>query len=243
MTYTNMTLQQIRDQVRNVVDIDSSDISDQTLDIMIGQGFDTIVYSEKRWPFYDISTTFNTVAGDKTYTLTQIAAAPDAVTQGIREIVGVKDDDHVMQFIGNDDADYNYPLDVSSSGRPWEYSFWNDTLTFYPTPDTVKTIYVRAIRFPSPFGFGSGASDVPDMPSAFHPILATYATARAYMQQEDPIMAQQYQALFQIELDNVARRYADSPAPQPMIANSRKSTRYLAGFGALRYANTGGVEW
>ena len=95
-----MTLQQIRDQVRNVVDIDSSDISDQTLDIMIGQGFDTIVYSEKRWPFYDISTTFNIVAGDKTYTLTQIAAAPDAVTQGIREIVGVKDDDHVMQFIG-----------------------------------------------------------------------------------------------------------------------------------------------
>ena len=143
----------------------------------------------------------------------------------------------------NDDADSNYPLDTTSSSTPWEWSFWEDTVTFYPTPDTVQTIYVRALRNPTPFGFGSGASDVPDLPSPFHPILATYATARAYMQQEDPVMAQQYQAQFQIELDNVARRYADTPAPQPMIANSRRSSRYLAGFGTLRYANSGGVEW
>jgi len=242
VTYTNMTLQQIRDQVRNVVDIDSSDISDQTLDIMIGQGFDTIVYSEKRWPFYDVSTTFSTVAGDKTYTLTQVDAE-NVASAGLREIVSLKDDDHVMQFIGNDDADFNYPLDVASSGRPWEWSFWNDTVTFYPTPDGVRTIYVRALRNPTPFGYGSSGSAVPDLPSPFHPILATYATARAYMQQEDPVMAQQYQAQFQIELDNLARRYADVPAPQPMVANSRTPTRYLAGFGALRYANTGGVEW
>ena len=63
------------------------------------------------------------------------------------------------------------------------------------------------------------------------------------MQQEDPVMAQQYQTQFAIELDNVARRYVDTPAPQPMVANSRKPTRYMAGFGALRYANTGGVIW
>ena len=242
MTYTNMTLTQIRDQVRNVVDIDSSDISDQTLDIMIGQGFDTIVYSEKRWPFYDVSTTFSTVAGDKTYTLAQVDAE-NVAAAGLREIVSLKNDDHVMTFIGNDHADWNNPLNVAPSGNPWRWSFWNDTVTFYPTPDSVQTMYVRAIRNPTPFGYGSGGGDSPDLPSAFHPILATYATARAYMQQEDPVMANQYQAQFQIELDNVARRYADVPAPQPMIANSRTDTRYLAGIGTLRYANTGGVEW
>ena len=243
MTFTALTLQNIRDQVRNVVDIDSSDISDQTLDIMIGQGFDTIVWSEKRWPFYDITTTFNTIGGVQKYTLTEIAAAPDVVAQGIREITALKDNDHVMTFIGNDDADYNYPLESIASGRPWEWSFWNDTVTFYPSPNGAKTIYVRALRNPTAFGFGSGASDNPDLPTPFHPILATYATARAYMQQEDPVMGQQYQLQFQIELDNVGRRYADVPAPQPMVANSRRSTRYLAGWGALRYANTGGVEW
>jgi hypothetical protein len=63
------------------------------------------------------------------------------------------------------------------------------------------------------------------------------------LQQEDPVMANQYQSQFIADLDNVARRYADVPAPQPMIANSRSSSRYLAGYGALRYANTGGVIW
>ena len=86
MTFTVMTLQQIRDQVRTVVDIDTSDISDQTLDIMVGQGFDTIVWSEKSWPFYNTTTTFKTDAGVQKYALTTIAAAPDVISQGLREI-------------------------------------------------------------------------------------------------------------------------------------------------------------
>jgi hypothetical protein len=56
-------------------------------------------------------------------------------------------------------------------------------------------------------------------------------------------MADQYMRSYMIELDNVARRYSDTPSPQPLVANSQTSTRYLAGMGRLRYANTGGVEW
>jgi hypothetical protein len=77
----------------------------------------------------------------------------------------------------------------------------------------------------------------------FHAVLATYAISAAYFQQEDPTMGNQYMALFTSQLDNLARRYADTPAPQPMIANSRSSTLYAAGMGRLRYANTGGVVW
>ena len=47
-----MTIAEMRTQIRSVVDIDSSDISDTVLNNMLGQGYDTIVYSEKRWPFY-----------------------------------------------------------------------------------------------------------------------------------------------------------------------------------------------
>jgi len=135
-------------------------------------------------------------------------------------------------------------LDVSSSGEPWEYSVWNDTVRFYPTPDSsTLTVTVRAIRNPTAFGSGTADDTEPDLPDAFHPILATYGLAKAYLQQEDPLMASQYMQQFQIELDNVARRYADTPAPQPMVANSRTTTRYLAGYGALRYASTGGIVW
>jgi len=240
---TSMTLQQMRDQVRSVVDIDATDISDTVLDNMIGQGFDTIVYSEKRWPFFETSTTFNTVGGTKKYTLATIAGAPDAITQGIREIMSLRNDDHVLEFIGNDNADFIYPLNVTTSGQPWEWSFWNDTVCMYPTPDGAATIHARIMRNPTDFGVGSASGSSPDLPAPFHPILVTYAIAKAYLQQEDPVMAQQYLLQFQTDLDNIGRRYADVPAPQPMVANSRIATRYAVGTGGLRYSNSGGVIW
>jgi len=236
----DMTLVQMRTQARAIVDIDTTDISDTVLNTIIGQGFGSIVYSEKRWPFYDALTTFSTVAGQKDYTL---AAVGVSVTQGLRDVVAIRTDDHVVQYIGSDDADSNYPLDVASSGTPWEWSYWNDTVRFYPTPSSVETIYVRGIRDATAFGQGSSDSAVPDIPAPFHPVLVTYAIAKCYLQQEDPTMADQYMRSYMIELDNVARRYADTPSPQPLVANSRSSNRFLAGWGRLRYANTGGVEW
>ena len=130
-----LTLAQIRTQVRSVVDIDSTDIDDTTLDTMIGQGFDLIVYSEKRWPFYEVRTTFNTADGTKDYTLATIAGAPDAVTQGLRDMIAIRNDDHVLEYIGSDSADFDYPLNSLPSGSPWEWSFWNDTVRLYPVPD------------------------------------------------------------------------------------------------------------
>lgn len=238
-----MTIAQMRTHVRNVVDIDSSDIADSTLNYMLGQGYDTIVYSEKRFPFFEAFTTFNTVASTKDYSLTTIAAAPDAISQGIRDIISLRTDDHILAYVGRDYADYNYPLNVSNSGDPWEWSFWDDKVRLYPTPSSAETVYVRAIRNAAAFGEGSTDSTEPDLPDAFHPILATYGIFKAYLQQEDPVMANQYFMQFQAELDNVVRRYADSPAPQPMVANSRTPSRYLAGFGRLRYSTDGGIVW
>jgi hypothetical protein len=238
-----LTLAQMRTQVRSVVDIDSTDIDDTTLDTMIGQGFDLIVYSEKRWPFYEVRTTFNTADTTKDYTLTTIAAAPDAVTQGLRDMIAIRNNDHVLEYIGSDSADFDYPLNSLPSGNPWEWSFWNDTVRLYPVPDSTATLYVRAIRNATPFGLGTASGTEPDLPDPFHAVLATYATSAAYFQQEDPTMGNQYMALFQSQLDNLARRYADTPAPQPMVANSRRSGRFASGLGRLRFANTGGVIW
>tara|TARA_R100000152_G_C6781373_1_gene215740 strand:- start:5302 stop:6015 length:714 start_codon:yes stop_codon:yes gene_type:complete len=235
-----MTIKQMRDQIRSVIDIDSTDISDTVLNNILGQGFDTIAYSEKRWSFYETLTTFTTTQGTKDYTLDTIGAS---VTQGIREIIAMRTDDHILEYIGNDLADFEYPLDSIPSGEPWEWSFWNDTVRFYPSPDGAYTVHVRAIRNATSFGVGTTDATEPDIPAPFHAVLTTYGLSKAYLQQEDPLMAGQYMQQFQVELDNVARRYADMPAPQPIVANSRSSSRYLAGFGTLRYANTGGVIW
>jgi hypothetical protein len=49
----SMTIAAMRTQARAIVDIDTTDISNTVLNNMLGQGFDSIVYSEKRWPFFE----------------------------------------------------------------------------------------------------------------------------------------------------------------------------------------------
>ena len=219
-----MDISTMRSYIRSVVDIDSSDIADDTLNRFLGEGYDKIVYSEKRWPFFEVSTTFTTSSDTKDYSLATVGAS---VTNGIREIAALKTDNHVLEYIGRDDGDVAYPLDSDSSGNPWYWSFWADTIRFYPTPSSGETIYVRGYKNPAAFGAGSSdATEPSDLPDPFHMVLATYGIARAYEQQEDPAMSAQYFSIFNQELDNLRARYEDMPAWQPVRLNYRRVSRW-----------------
>ena len=237
---SDMTLAQIRTQVQGLLDISDGDIPTPVLDTFIRQGYNAIVYSEKRWPFFETSTTFSTVGGQSDYSLSTIGTS---ITQGMREIFALRTDSDVCEYVGRDLGDFANPLDGLGSGSPTHWSYWGDSVRFYPTPDAVETIYVRGVRNPTAFPStldGNGNNIAPDLPSPFHPLLAIYAASRAYLQQEDPTMAAQYDRQFQIELDNLARRYADTPAPQPMMLNSRARNRVDLRY-PKRYQNTGGL--
>lgn len=239
---SRMTLAQIRSQVQGMLDIAEGDIPNSVLDTFIAQGFDAIVYSEKRWPFFEVSTTFQTEADTSDYTLSAVGTG---ITQGMREIFSLRTDDRICEYIGRDLADHNYPLNRSDSGSPTHWSWWDDTVRLYPTPSSVETVYVRGIRNPTDFpetmdGSPSDLNVYPDLPAPFHPLLSMYAASKAYMQQEDPMMAAQYDRLFQVELDNLARRFADSPAPQPMMLNRRQRNVNDLVY-PKRYENANGV--
>jgi len=239
-------LSAMRDYVRNVVDIDSTDVGDATLNTFIREGYNAIVYSEKRWPFYETAITFSTVASTKDYTLDTagagISVAHDGVTfsgasapktPGLREIASLKTDDHVLEYIGYDDADVMYPLDSNTTGEPWFWTVWNDTVRLYPTPNAVYTISVRGYRNSIEYGGNTvlyraaiADADTVDLPDPFNPVLASYAIHRTYQQQEDAGMASQYYAQFVNELDNLRARFEDAPAPQPILLNNRRVSRW-----------------
>ena len=250
-----MQLSEMRDYVRNVVDIDTTDISDSVMNTFIREGYNLVVYSEKRWPFYEVSVTFDTVASTNDYSLAAIggdastgvqvthdgvafsgASAPK--TPGLREVASLRTDDHVLEFIGRDDGDSGSPLNANTTGEPWYWSMWGDqggTLQarLYPTPAAVTTVYVRGYRDAIDFGgntaiyrAGIADADTPDWPDPFDNVLTLYVTYRAYQQQEDAGMGNQYFALFQGELDNLRARFEDSPAPQPLLLNSRNASRW-----------------
>ena len=216
----------MRSYVRSVVDIDSSDISDDVMNRFLGEAYDVIVYSEKRWPFFEVATTFDTVASQKDYTVAVVGAS---VTNGLREIAAVKTDNHVLEYIGRDDGDVIYPLNSNTTGNPWYWSFWADSIRLYPTPSSVATVYIRGYADPAAFGAGVADSTEPsDLPTPFHMVLATYGIARAYEQQEDPTMSAQYFSIFNQELDNLRARYEDMPAAQPVRLNSRSVSRWMS---------------
>jgi hypothetical protein len=185
-----------------------------------------IVYSEKRWPFFEVSTTFNTVASQKDYTTAAVGAL---VTNGLREIASLRTGNQVLEYTGRDDGDIIYPLDSTASGNPWYWSFWADSIRLYPTPGSILTINVRGYKDPAAFGAGvSDATEPSDLPTPFHMVLATYGIARAYEQQEDPTMSAQYFSIFNQELDNLRARYEDMPAAQPVRINSRSASRWMS---------------
>ena len=221
-----MQISEMRSYIRSVVDIDSSDISDDVMNRFLGEAYDVIVYSEKRWPFFEVSTTFSTAGSTKDYTLATVGAS---VTNGIREIASLRTDDHVIQYLGRDTGDIVYPLDSTTSGDPWYWSYWAYNVRLYPTPGSGETVYVRGYKNPAAFGAGSSdATEPSDLPTPFHMVLATYGIARAYEQQEDPTMASQYFSIFNQELENLRARYEDTPAPQPVRLNSRTASRWMS---------------
>jgi hypothetical protein len=241
-----LQLSDMRSYVRNIIDITTNDISDSTMNTILAEGYDLIVYSEKRWPFYEVATSFSTVASTKDYTMsavgTNMSLTHDGVTfsgasapknVGLREIAALKTDNHVLEFIGYDDADIIYPLASITTGDPWYWAFWEDTVRLYPTPSSVKTVTVRGYRNAVEFGGNTAVyrtaiadADTPDWPDPFDNVLSLYALYRSYQQQEDAGMANQYFALFQGELDNLRARFEDTPAPQPLRLNSRNASRW-----------------
>ena len=250
-----LQLSDMRSYVRDIVDITTSDIADTTMNTFLREGYNAVVYSEKRWPFYESAVTFDTVASTKDYSLATVgsnattgvilthdgvsfsgASAPKS--PGLREIASLKTTNHVLQFIGYDDGDVIYPLDSNTTGNPWYWSVWGDsastvTIRLYPTPSVVHTISVRGYRNAVDFGGNTAVyrtaiadADTPDWPDPFDLVLTLYAIYRSYQQQEDAGMAQHYYAQFIAELDNLRARFEDTPAPQPIRLNSMRASRW-----------------
>ena len=94
---------------------------------------------------------------------------------------------------------------------------------------------MRGYRNPVEFGGNTAIyrtaiadANTPDLPDPFSSVLALYAIYRSYQQQEDAPMGQQYYAQFIQELENLRARFEDTPAPQPLLLNSVRASRWMS---------------
>lgn len=209
-----MDLQEIRDYVRSHLDIEVEDLPDVVLDVFIRDGSKRIERAEERWPFYEVTYDFPTIAGQRDYAFTDINSELDSIHS-------IRGEQWELKYLGQDTGDKRWSRNIQQTAEPTHFSTWGTTLRLYPDPDGAYDLIVRAYRKPIDWvAQGSGAS--PDLPNELHNTVATFALAKAYYQQEDLELGAQYERQFADELNMYRRRLNNTPQPQPLVMNSSR---------------------
>lgn len=217
-----LSLQAIRDYVRTHIDLDIEDLPDALLDVFVREGSKRVEKANPRWPFYEATWTFPTVAAQRDYPLSTVSTE-------INSIASVSADDRQLLWVGRDVYQELNPLNSTSSGKPKWYTWWADTLSLYPTPDAAYSLTMRGYRKPLDW-VADGAGGIPDLPDELHNTVATWALSKSYNQQEDPELGGIYEGQFWRELDEFQKRIVQTPHPQPLVLNAQSSFAFAAPF-------------
>ena len=186
-----MNLTQIRSKIREIVDLDTQDLSDTLLNMYIKDGFDRIIALERRWPFYQKTFTLNTVADQRSYSMATIGDG------NLREVISLVDTSAVgnrLEFISYDDAESIWVGSYDQTSRPLYYTFWEDQIHLFPKPNSVYPLVVRGYRKSTDWS-ASDSTEV-DADSRLHQSLVYYGVAQVYQLQEDIELASFYRKTF-----------------------------------------------
>ena len=206
-----ITLTTLRSQVRDMADLDETDLSNTIIDQFAREGFQRIYALERRWPILQESYSFNTVADQREYTVStigdirEIISVVDTSTQGARlSLIDYNDAESI--WLGN--------LDVAS--RPYFYSFWDKKLQLWAKPDIVYPMTVRAFRNPV-YTWLTDITENIDLDEWFHAILPYFVLARVYQRQEDSDLANMYMKSFEEGVAFARRDLMKASSAQPVV--------------------------
>lgn len=212
----SITLTQLRTQVRNMVDLDETDLPDSIVDQFAREGFQRIYALERRWPILQETYTFNTVANQREYTIStigdirEIISVVDTSTQGARlNLIDYNEAEGI--WLGN--------LDVAS--RPYFYSFWDKKLQLWAKPDIVYPMTVRAFRNPV-YTWLSNDDEAIDLDEWFHAILPYFIIARVYQRQEDSDLSAMHMRSFDEGVAFARRDLMKASSAQPVVMSGGK---------------------
>jgi hypothetical protein len=211
-----MTLQDIRDFVRDHIDLEPVDLPNGVLDRFIREGSKRVERAESRWPFYEAAWTLQLSPGNRgPYSVATIS-------EDINTIAALESSKGQLQWVGFDHYTLLNPRDREAQSRPWIFTEWAKELWFWPTPDSNYELIVRGYRKPEDW-VSKGAGAMPDMPDDLHNFIAQWALSRAYAQQEDPEMATLYERQAINELQVFRQAIAESGHYRPMVLGGRPS--------------------
>lgn len=221
MPQTRMTKTDIINAVREITEMDSSDVSDTVLNIYLRDGYNRIIDLERRWSFLECSFSLTTVAGQDDYTV------DDYTADEIREVIAVLDDDgERLTYISYDDAEDVLLDQPVTTGDPVFYSFWGGKMFLFPTPDSAVTFSVRAYRYPTDWVTNNTS---PDGVASFDMALVYYAISRIYQAQEELNTAATYERMYADTVTLARRDLTRPPSSTPVVFAGNKYFRAYKG--------------
>jgi len=225
-----MSLADVRTMVRNISDLDSVDLPNTIIDNAVKEAFQRIIALERRWPKYQETYTFNTVASQRPYTISTIG--------DIREVISLVDTSSAgsrLTMIPYDNAEDIWLGNTDVPSRPYFYAIWDAQLHLYPKPDAVYAITLRAYRNPV-YTWLTNTSEAIDLDEWFHVLLAYFVLARVYQRQEDPELSAMYLKSFEEGVAMARRDLMKTPSARPLLMSGGRQyptmRRWLQTLGA-----------
>ena len=211
-----ITLTTLRAQVRDMADLDETDLPDSLIDQFAREGFQRIYALERRWPILQETYTFNTVANQREYTISTIG--------DIREIISIVDTSTQgarLTLIDYNQAEETWLGNLDVPSRPYFFSFWDKKIQLWAKPDIVYPMTVRAFRNPV-YTWLTDINEAIDLDEFFHAILPYFVLARVYQRQEDAQLAAMYLGTFEEGVAIAKRDLMKASSAQPVIMSGGK---------------------
>jgi hypothetical protein len=197
-----MNLDEIRVAVRAQLDVDEEELPNPLIDLYARDGFEHIINTETRWPFYE------QLWRDQVATDGLLTVPTDA-----REIVSIVGPNGRLERIDNMHVErlYNQPIGSASA------QFWSQlgpTIYLWPPPSGDWTVTLRGYRAPTDW-VSQGAGAEVDADERLHLAIIWFCCSVAYAQQEDEVLEATYMQRFNdtagIARDSIMRVWTGRP--------------------------------
>jgi len=201
------TLLAMRSYVRNQTLVETDDVSNANLDIMLNAGLNQLSLAWN-WPFLQATATLSTVADTQTI----------AVPADFRKAYLLYETDTRVRLkeVTFEQAISTWGGDPPAGDEARWFYFWNNTFYLIPIPATTESaeytlFYQKAITELSADG------DTPEFVSEFHLLPTQYAIARVWEHEEDFPKATEADTQFREQVEQMARYYQNLTEDSPSI--------------------------
>jgi len=182
-----VNLQSLRDYIRMQLDMDIEELPDPMLDAYLAEAYTRMISMENAWPFLEKRWSAARI-GDP-----DVVLPPDCDPNGLYSVIDGNSGMRLVQ-VSNEQAEDNF-THIATTTVPVYYTIWGNLLRMWPDPGNDRDLRLRGYRYPSNW-MAEGAGAEVDADPRLHILLAHYAIALSYAQQEDEVLEDTYMKRF-----------------------------------------------